>query len=69
MTSLTTFHTYPDLLFDGGRLAAKCWGDHPTVSTLQQAVRATIAVDSEAVVLRASGTDGTARGLMPGGLG
>jgi hypothetical protein len=69
MTSLTTFHTYPDLLFDGGRLAAKCWGDHPTVSTLQQDVRATIAVDSEAVVLRASGTDGTARGLMPGGLG
>ena len=69
MTSLTTFHTYPDLLFDGGRLAATCWGDHPTVSTLQQAVCATIAVDSEAVVLRASGTDGTAKGLLPGGLG
>jgi len=69
MTSLTTFHTYPDLLFDGGRLAATCWSGHPTVSTLQQAVRATIAADSEVVVLRASGTDGTARGLMPGGLG
>jgi len=69
MTSCTTFHTYSDLLFDGGRLAATCWTDHPTVSTLEQVVRATIAVDSEAVVLRASGTDGTARGLMPGGLG
>ena len=69
MTSLTTFHTYPDLLFDGGRLAATCWGGHPTVSTLEQVVRATIAVDPDAVVLRASGTDGTARGLMPGGLG
>ena len=69
MTSCITFHTYADLLFDGGRLAATCWGDHPTVSTLQQAVCATIAVDSEAVVLRASGTDGTATGLMPAGLG
>ena len=61
--------TYPDLLFDGGRLAATCWTDHPTVSTLDQVVHATIAVDSEAVVLRASGTDGTATGLMPAGLG
>ena len=69
MTSLTTFHTYPDLLFDGGRLAATCWGGHPTVSTVKQAVCATIAVDSEAVVLRAVGTDGIAKGLMPGGLG
>ena len=56
MTSCTTFHTYSDLLFDGGRLAATCWTDHPTVSTLDQVVHATLAVDSEAVVLRASGT-------------
>ena len=69
MASCTTFHTYPQLLFDGGRLAATCWGDHPTVSTVEQVVRATLAVDSEAVVLRASGIDGTARGLMPAGLG
>jgi len=69
MASCITFHTYPDLLFDGGRLAATCWNDHPTVSTVEQVVRATLAVDSEAVVLRASGIDGTARGLMPAGLG
>lgn len=69
MASCITFHTYPGLLFDGGRLAATCWGDHFTVSTLEQVTRATIAVDSEAVVLRATGSDGTAKGLMPGGLG
>ena len=69
MASCITFHTYPDLLFDGGRLAATCWGGHPTVLTVEQVVRATLAVEPEAVVLRASGTDGTARGLMPGGLG
>jgi len=69
MTSCITFHTYPDLLFDGGRLAATCWGDHPTVSTLEQVVCATITLEPGAVVLRASGIDGTARGLMPAGLG
>lgn len=69
MASLTTFQTYPDLLIDGGRLAARDWGSHPAVSTVEQAVRATITIDAEAIVLRATGTDGTARGLMPGGLG
>jgi len=69
MASCTTFHTYPQLLFDGGRLAATCWGDHPTVSTVEQVVRATLAVEPDAVVLRAAGSDGTARGLMPAGLG
>ena len=69
MASCVTFHTYPELLFDGGRLAATCWGGHPTVLTVEQVVRATLAVEPEAVVLRASGIDGTARGLMPAGLG
>jgi len=60
-----TRHTYPDLLLTGGRLAATEW---PTGS-LADAVRATLARDPEAVILRADNTAGQKlRGLAPGGL-
>lgn len=61
----TTRHTYPDLLLTGGRLAATEWG----TGSLADAVRATLARDPEAVILRADNTAGQAvRGLAPGGL-
>ena len=63
---VTTYHTYPDLLFTGGRLAAS---EYPIRASMAQAVQITIDHDSQAVVLRATGYDGSARGLMPGGLG
>ena len=60
----TTYHTYADLLLDGGRLAATQWDG----GTLADAVVATLRLDPDAVVLRACrGTD-TAIGLAPGGL-
>ena len=60
-SDMTTFHTYPDLLTDGGRLAATEWPG----ATISEAVAATLRVDPEAIVLRA----GQAIGLAPGGLG
>ena len=61
----TTYHTYADLLLDGGRLAATQWDG----GTLADAVAATLRLDPDAVVLRACrGTD-TAIGHAPGGLG
>ena len=66
----TTFHTYPDLLLDGGRLAATEWGSHPAgCATLAEAVAATLRLDDEAIVLRAVCGTTTVRGLAPGGLG
>ena len=66
----TTYNTYPDLLIDGGRLAATDWGNIRTGSvTLAEAVAATIDRDSEAIVLRVSNDRETLRGLAPGGLG
>ena len=66
----TTYHTYSDLLLDGGRLAASDWGNIRTGSvTLAEAVAATINRDAEAIVLRVSNDRETLRGLAPGGLG
>ena len=66
----TTFHTYPDLLLDGGRLAATEWGSHPAgCATLAEAVAATLRLDDEAIVLRAVRGTEVQRGLAPGGLG
>jgi hypothetical protein len=66
----TTFHTYPDLLLDGGRLAATEWGAHPAgCATLGEGVAATLRLDPEAVVLRAVRGAEDVRGLAPGGLG
>lgn len=61
----TTRHTYPDLITTGGRLAATVWPS----GSLAAAVRATLALDPEAVILRADTPAGDAvRGLAPGGL-
>jgi hypothetical protein len=66
----TTYHTYSDLLLNGGRLAASDWGNIRTGSvTLAEAVAATINRDAEAIVLRVSNDRETVRGLAPGGLG
>ena len=65
----TTYHTYPDLLTDGGRLAATEWGAHPAgCATLAEAVAATLRLDAEAIVLRVVRGTETVRGLAPAGL-
>ena len=62
----TTYHTYPDLLLDGGRLAATVWEGGATHA---EAVAATLRLDAEAIVLRTvRGTEALV-GLAPGGLG
>ena len=66
----TTYHTYSDLLLDGGRLAASDWGNIRTGSvTLAEAVAATINRDAEAIVLRVCNDRETVHGLAPGGIG
>ena len=60
----TTYHTYADLLLDGGRHAATEWPG----GTLAEAVEATLRLDPEAVILRAVRGTETVRGLAPGGL-
>lgn len=61
-----TDHTYPELIFDGGRLARTCWKGP---ATCREVVAATIGRDPEVIIARARGIDGEARGCMPGGLG
>ena len=66
---LTTYHTYPDLLLSGGRLAATDWGSHPAgCASLADGVAATLRLDAEAIILRAVRGSETVRGLAPGGL-
>lgn len=60
----TTYHTYSDLLTDGGRLAATEWG----AGTLADAVAATHRLDPDSIILRACRGTETALGLAPGGL-
>jgi hypothetical protein len=62
---ITTFHTYPDLLLDGGRLAATNYGNHVTVS---QAVDY-ITTDSDAIVLLARQGTTYLHAHKPGGMG
>ena len=66
LAPMITRHTYPDLLTTGGRLAATVWGG----ATPAQAVAATLALDTAAIVLRITDTAGRtiAQGLAPGGL-
>lgn len=59
--TMVTYHTYPELLINGGRLAATEWPG----ASLAEAVKATLSLDHEAIILRA----GEAVGLAPGGLG
>jgi hypothetical protein len=63
---MTTLHTYPDLLIDGGRLAPTVWRG----ATAAEAVAATLRHDGEAVVLAVADAAGhrVAIGHAPGGL-
>jgi hypothetical protein len=61
----TTYHTYPDLLIDGGRHAATEW----TTTCSTSALLATLRRDPDAVILRVVCGNTTVRGLAPGGLG
>ena len=66
MATITTHHSYPDLLQTGGRLARTSW-DSDNVS---RAVAATLRGQKEAAILLVT-VDGVAvaRGLSPAGLG
>ena len=62
----STFNTYPELIHTGGRLAQTVWsGLDPA-----RAIAATLALDPDAVILRADGrlADPSLIGLAPGGL-
>jgi hypothetical protein len=63
---ITTYHTYPDLLLDGGRLAATDYGDHVTSS---QAIDYITGNDADVIILRILQGQTMHRGLMPGGIG
>ena len=64
--SITTYHTYPELVYDGGRLAATEWSHYNHWNpTPAEAVAATIEHDPDAIVLRVC----QLRGLAPGGIG
>ena len=56
----TTFHTYPDLLYVGGRLAATAW----LGASAEQAVVSTLRYDPDAIILRVE----EAVGYAPGGI-
>ena len=66
MATITTHHSYPDLLQTGGRLARTSW-DSDNVS---RAIVATLRGQKEAAILLVT-VDGVAvaRGLSPAGLG
>ena len=66
MATITTHHSYPDLLQTGGRLARTSW-DSDNVS---RAIAATLRGQTEAAILLVT-VDGVAvaRGLSPAGLG
>lgn len=59
-----TFHTYPDLITEGGRLAATDWGRSP----LTEAVAATLAHCRDAVILLAIDGNDRIRAHAPGGM-
>lgn len=62
MTS--TYHTYPDLVYDKGRLAETTWDSH----CFGDAIAATLTINPEAIILRARIGDESIKGLAPGGL-
>jgi DNA-binding GntR family transcriptional regulator len=64
----STFHTYPELIADAGRPARTDWGDRRE-HTAAEAVAATLRLDPQAVIVRATDATGCRLiGLMPGGL-
>jgi len=60
----TTYHTYADLITDGGRLAATEW---PKAS-ISDAIRATLANDCRAIILTVAARGEITRGYAPGGM-
>jgi hypothetical protein len=62
----STFHTYPELIHTGGRLACTEWGH---AATATEVIAATLRLDPESIILRVVAFDGCFRGLAPGGLG
>ena len=66
MATITTHHTYPDLLQTGGRLARTSWDS----DNIGRAIAATLRGQKEAAILLVT-VDGVAvaRGLSPAGLG
>ena len=65
----TTFHTYPELVTSGDRLAATDWGNVRTgATTMAEAVAATLSRDDESIILRVVRGDETLRGYAPGGI-
>ena len=61
----TTYHTYADLIIDGGRHAATEWGYG---ATLAEAVAATLRLDADAIILRAVRGTEVVRGYAPAGM-
>lgn len=55
-----TYHTYPALLYTGGRLAATEWFN----ASAEQSVAATLNYEQDAIILRVEG----AVGYAPGGI-
>ena len=66
----STFHTYPESITDGGRHARTDWGIPGSISAnATQAVAATLRLDPEAIISRATDSTGcTLIGYLPGGL-
>ena len=60
----STYHTYADLIIDGGRLAATEW---PKAS-IAEAIGATLARDCQAIVLTVVARGEIIRGYAPGGM-
>ena len=63
-TMASTYHTYADLITDGGRLAATAW---PKAS-ISDAICATLANDCQAIILTVVASGEFTRGYAPGGM-
>ena len=63
-TMASTYHTYADLITDGGRLAATAW---PKAS-IAEAIGATLANDCQAIILTVVASGEITRGYAPGGM-
>jgi ABC-type branched-subunit amino acid transport system ATPase component len=63
-TMTSTYHTYPDLVYDKGRLAETIWDGN----CFGDAIAATLTINPEVIILRARIGNETIKGLAPGGL-
>lgn len=62
---VSTYHTYADLIINGGRLAATEWQGG---ASMAEAVAATLRLDGDAIILRAKRGSESVRALAPGGM-